>query len=178
YRQKDKEEVEAMSLHPLPIPSTHFAACYKDTYRSLHRQIKEIEALTEKIESEQARPGGEVQEWCDEILIDVLNHLPDYFEGMRDRYGLALEELAIAVYNVHKRVELAVLILRQGMKLAVSEQTKQRLQHVLDQLAPMANEGSVFEAINMSPQEQKKYGPILIGAGVVAVLWALFKLLV
>ncbi|MEL7531547.1 MAG: hypothetical protein AAFN10_09580 [Bacteroidota bacterium] len=178
FRQIDKEEIEIMSVQPLPIPTTHLAACYKDTYRNLHRRVSEIEALSQKVESEKAQPGGEVQEWCDEILIDVLNQLPAYFEGMRDRYGLALEELAIAIHNTHKRIELSILILRQGLKLKVSEQTRQRLQHVLDQLLLMAPEASIFETISVSPEQKKAYGPILIGAGVVAVIWALFKLLV
>lgn len=178
FRQIDKEEIEIMSVPPMPIPSTHFAACYKDTYRSLHRKVNDIEALSAKIESEKAQPGGEIQEWCDEILIDVLNQLPDYFDGMKDRYGLALEELAIAVHNTHKRIELSILILRQGLKLEVSEQTQQRLKHVLDQLLLMAPEASIFENINVTPEQKKAYGPILIGAGVVAVIWALFRLLV
>ncbi|MFK7924296.1 MAG: hypothetical protein AB8H47_20230 [Bacteroidia bacterium] len=178
FRQTDKEEIEILSVQPLPIPSTHLAACYKDTYRNLHRRVSEIEALSQKVEAEKAQPGGEIQEWCDEILIDVLNQLPAYFEGMRDRYGLALEELAIAVHNTHKRIELSILILRQGLKLQLSEQSQQRLQHVLDQLLLMAPEASILESIDFSPEQKKKYGPILIGAGVFAVIWALFKLLV
>lgn len=178
FRQLDKEEVEILSVLPLPIPNTHLATCYKDTYRNLHRRVSEIEALSQKVDTEKAQPGGEIQEWCDEILIDVLNQLPAYFEGTRDRYGLALEELAIAIHNTHKRIELSILILRQGLKLQMSEQTSQRLQHILDQLLLMAPEASILESIDLSPEQKKKYGPILIGAGVFAVIWALFKLFI
>jgi hypothetical protein len=177
FRQKDEEEIELMCTHPLPIPNTHHAACYKDTYRLLHRRIVEIETHTNQI-LEGEKPKGDVQDWCDEILISTLNLLPDYFSGIRDRYGLALEELAIAVHNVHKRSSLGILIIRQGLKLSVSEQTRQRLQHILDQLLAIAPENDLWEAVTGSSSNKKKnYGPWLIGAGVLAVAWALFKLL-
>ncbi len=176
FRQKDEEEIQIMVTHLLPIPSTHHAACFKDTYRHLHSKIVEIEAHTQQI-LDGATPKTEVQDWIDEMLISILNLLPEYFQGIRDRYAVALEELAIAVHNIHQRASLGIIVIRQGLKLTLMEATRQRLQHILDQLLAIAPENDLWEAITGGGGDKKKqYGPWLIGAGVLAIAWAIYSL--
>ncbi|MEM7368062.1 MAG: hypothetical protein AAF587_05635 [Bacteroidota bacterium] len=145
FRQLDWEEVKMMCAHPLAIPTEFHAACYKDTYRDIHSKSREVSQVASKISEGQA-PGAEIQEVCDEMLILTLNHLPEYFGGSRDKYGLALEELAVAVHNVHRRVKLGIFILRQGLKLNISQSTTARLTHILDQLKELAPAESFLES--------------------------------
>lgn len=150
-KQHDEEEIRALCQQPLAIPPAFHAACYQDAYRYLHAHVGEIEQLAQAIEGGQA-PDGRVQEYCDELLIEALNALPDYFAGVRDRYGLALESLAIEVHNTHKRVRLGIYILQQGLKLRTSDETRRRLQHILDQLKAMAPVDSLLESIGVNSQ--------------------------
>ena len=176
FRQKDWEEIEILSTPPLPIPATFHAACFQDTYRHIHRQLAEIGQLSERIEKGE-KPGPRIQEVVDEMLIDSMNQLPAYFSGSRDSYSMVLEDLAIAVHNTHKRVELGILIIRQGLKLDISEQNRQRLQHILDQLLELSPGEKILEAVIGSGKKKNPIRPWLIGAGVVALAWALLNLL-
>lgn len=146
FRQKDWEEIEIMCTHPLVIPARYHAPAFQDTFRHIHSRIEEIDEITGKI-SDGLEPDGKVQEIGDEILISSLNRLPDYFSGSRDRYGNALEGLALAVFNTHRRAKLAIFILRQGLKLNASTETKDRLNHVLDQLLKMEPTDSFFDSL-------------------------------
>ena len=166
-KQKDHEEIEAMCAAPLYVPAAYQAAAYQDSYRYLHAQVEDIEALTQEIASGTA-PDGRVQEYCDEMLIDALNVLPAYFAGVRDRYGLALESLAIEVHNTHQRAQLGIFILNQGLKLEVSEETRRRLQHILEQLkaiAPMDNIWESFTGGSASKEKKKSMWWVALGVG-------------
>lgn len=172
-KQHDAEEIEALTSQPLAIPTQYHAAAYQDAYRYLHAHVEELHHLTQAIEAGQA-PDGRVQEYCDEMLIDALNALPDYFAGARDRYGLALESLAIEVHNTHKRVQLGVFILQQGLKLHTSEETQRRLQHILDQLKAMSPADTIWDSLTGGGQEKKSDNKQLwwaaLGIGALAIV--------
>lgn len=171
FRQLDWEEVKMMCAHPLAIPTEFHAACYKDTYRDIHTKSREISQLAERVAEGQA-PGAEVQEVCDEMLILTLNHLPEYFGGSRDKYGLALEELAIAVHNAHRRVKLGIYILRQGLKLDISQGTTARLTHILDQLKELAPAESFIESwtSETSGKEKNKSWWFVVGGAAMVLI--------
>jgi len=175
-KQRDLEETEVLCQHPLPIPTAYQAACFQDSYRHLHQKVEEVDQLSRQIEKG-GQPDGRVQEVCDEILIDLLNVLPSYFSGVRDRYGLALEGLALQVQNVHQRVQLSLYIVRQGLKLDVSDDTRRRLQYVLDQLIKLAPMESVIEAIAGGNGSAKKsrQGLWWVALGVGAAVWLLAR---
>ncbi|MCI4669916.1 MAG: hypothetical protein MRZ79_17400 [Bacteroidia bacterium] len=133
YRQKDWEEVELMCKYPLPLSAVHKALCYQDSYRQLHADVTELENYAEDLAAGKI-PDGKIQEMGDELMIDTLNHLPEYFRSSRDKYALALESVAISVYNDHQRIHLSVFLLRQALKLNTSAETKDRLQDLLNQI--------------------------------------------
>jgi hypothetical protein len=169
-KQHDAEEIRVLSSHPLVIPPTFHAACYQDTYRYLHATVEDIEQWARAIQKGES-PDGRIQEYCDELLIEALNALPDYFAGVRDRYALALETLAIEVHNVHKRVRLGIYILMQGLKLQTSEETQRRLQHILEQLQAMAPMDQIWEtltggqATNQGKKQKRQLWWTALGVG-------------
>ncbi|GAB4424313.1 MAG: hypothetical protein OHK0039_41390 [Bacteroidia bacterium] len=146
FRQNDWEEIDALCLHPLPIAVAHHAACYQDSHRLVHSRVQEIQQLAEQVGGGQT-PGAEIQEVCDEMRILALNRLPDYFAALRDRYALALEALALAVHNTHRRVLLGVFIARQALKLRIGDETRARLEHILAQLQKLAPAESWIEGV-------------------------------
>ncbi len=172
-RQKDLDETRVLCQVPLPIPVAYQAACFQNSYRYLHEQINEIDALSQRMEEGEA-PSGKIQEVCDEMLIDLLNLLPAYFDGVRDRYGLALESLALQVQNSHQRVQLSIFIIKQGLKLRTSPDTERRLQYVLDQLQKLAPLETFMETLTGGSSGKKKKGQYWWYAlGVGAVIWLL-----
>ncbi|MEO0898233.1 MAG: hypothetical protein AAFY71_17610 [Bacteroidota bacterium] len=178
YKHKDDEEIEAMCKYPLPLPAIHKALCYQDTYRSLHADVNEMEAYADGLENGNL-PDGKIQDFGDEMRIESLNALPDYFKSSRDRYALALELIALSLYNDHQRVHLSVFLLRQALKLELSSDTESRVKHLLDQILeknPLAA-GLSGMADAMGGKTKKKDNVWLwIGAGTVMsfVLWMLF----
>ena len=175
-KQKDWEEIQLMCQFPLSIPTRYHAVSYQDAYRFLHAKIQEIESQTETISKGKA-PGGEIQEFCDEMLITAMNHLPAYFAGTRDSYAIALEGLAIAVHNEHRRASLGVFILKQGMKLSISADAQARLQHILDQLMAMAPSDNLFDWFGGDDKEKESVNPWMVALGVGAGVagWLLYR---
>jgi len=133
FRQKDFEEVEAMCRYSLPLSAIHKAVGYQDTYRQLHADIKDLENYAEDLQQGH-QPDGRIQEFGDELMIDTLNKLPEYFKSSLDSYALGLESLAINIYNDHQRVQLSIFLLRQALKLNISPDTRLRLQDLLNQI--------------------------------------------
>ncbi|MEM6800995.1 MAG: hypothetical protein AAF696_06295 [Bacteroidota bacterium] len=169
FKQRDWEEIQTMSSHPLPIPSKFFAQTYKDTFHHIHTHIKEVEETTQKIEKG-ISPDGKVQEYCDELFIAAINRLPEYFSGSRDRYALALENLAIAVHNVHKRPKLAVFILKQGLKLHLGEDARSALLHILKQLEEQDGWSGIMEILGGKEKDSGVPWLIAAGTGLAALL--------
>ena len=131
FKQSDWEEIQVLCQHPLTIPPEYQAEAYKDTYRLLHGRVDELEAFAEEIEKGK-EPSGKLQEYVDEMAISSINELPVYFSGIRDKYAMGLENLALAVYNKHERVQLGMFVLRQGLKLNLTPGVAARLQELLD----------------------------------------------
>ena len=175
-RQRDWEEIAAMCAHPLVIPQTYHAACYKDSYRFLHGKVEEVEELAAAI-SAGTEPGPEVEATCDELFLRSLNRLPDYFSTVRDKYAIALETLALAVHNKHRSIKLGIFILQQGLKLKLSQETISRLTHILDQLKQMAPTGSFLENLLGEGEESERTWTWMVIGGVAASAWLLFKFL-
>ncbi|MEZ4776680.1 MAG: hypothetical protein R3D00_26125 [Bacteroidia bacterium] len=178
FRQRDWEEINVLCAHPIAIPVSFFALAYKDTFRHIHTLVTDIETLASQISAGEA-PDGRVQEICDELLVTSINHLPDYFTDVRDKYGQALEILALSVFNTHRRGQLGMFILRQGLKLNISTGTRDRLQYVLDQLLKLAPAESLFESLTGSGQkddDNSGFWWIALGVGAVAA-WAISKLI-
>lgn len=174
-RQQDLEETQVLCREPLPIPTAYQAACFQDSYRYLHQQVEEVENLAKGIEKGK-KPSGRVQEVCDEMFIDLLNALPAYFDGVRDRYGLALENLALVVQNQHQRTQLSLFIVRQGLKIQLSEDTHRRLKYVLEQLLKLAPVEEFMETLTGTGEEAKRKRQGLwwwaVGVGAAIVLLA------
>ena len=175
-KQLDWEEIHIMSQHPLAIPNRYHAVAYQDAYRFLHGKIQEIESRTLAITNGKA-PGGEIQEYCDEMLITAMNHLPSYFAGTRDSYAIALEGLAIAVHNEHKRARLGIFILKQGLKLSISADAQARLQHILDQLLAMSPADSLLDWFGGDENKKEAVNPWMVALGVGAGVagWLLYR---
>lgn len=174
FKQRDWEEIQTLSAHPLPIPSKYFAHAYKDTFHHIHTHIKEIEFTTQQID-EGATPDGKVQEYCDEMFIASLNRLPEYFDGSRDRYALTLENLAISVHNIHQRPKLAMFILKQGLKIHLGEDAKSALSHVLEQLEKQEGISGLFDLFGSKEKEKESAVPWIVAAGTGLAAILLYK---
>ena len=173
FKQKNWEQIELLVSGSFPLPGKYQVEAYKDTLQYIHSQVIEIEGLAAEIAGGN-QPDGRVQEICDEFLISSLNELPEYFAGVRDRYGLSLEALALAVHNTHQRIDLGILILRQGLKLKISDNTHDRLKYVLDQLLKMAPAESIFDAFTGSGKKKNtNVWWIAIGVGAAIILFFL-----
>lgn len=174
FKQRDWEEIQTLSYTPLAIPNKYSAHAYKDTFHNIHTYIKEIEQTTEEIEGGKA-PDGTVQDYCDEMFIASVNRLPEYFSGSRDRYALALENMAISVHNVHQRPKLAIFILQQGLKLELGEDAKGALTHVLNQLKKQEGISGVFDFFGEKDKEKDSAVPWILAAGTGLAAILLYK---
>ncbi|WNJ16889.1 hypothetical protein [Pontibacter sp. G13] len=144
YRQHDWEEVQILCTPPLSIPAKDHATAYQDTYRQIHHELSELEQYAQHLE-QGGGPDAKVQAFSDEMLISTLNKLPEYFHGVKEKYALGLERLALALHNEHRRVELAIVVLKQAMKLDLTPATRERLKYLLDQLVEMAPAEAILE---------------------------------
>lgn len=174
FRQFDWEEIDVLCAHSLPIPPAYHAAAYKDTYRYLHGRIEDLSQHTLALEKGKT-PDGQVQEFTDEMLIMAFNRLPAYFEASRDRYAQGLEGLGMVLHNQHRRVQLALVVIRQGLKLEVSPDTRARLQHIMDQLEKMSPAASILDEFQQlgGGNKKNKVGPWAVAIGILVLIGAL-----
>ncbi len=142
FRLNDLDQLNLL-CKPLPVDLSYYSQCYKATYQYLQLQVDGLSDLAKQIEAG-ASPGPEVQEACDEMRINALNLLPDHFDGLRNAYAAALEDVALAVNNAHGRTKLAKIVLRQGLKLETTEAVRFNLQYILDQLMEISPDSEAF----------------------------------
>jgi hypothetical protein len=133
FKSKDFEQLQKLNTSPLPVNLKDRAACYEDTDRLFRTHLESLKQLVARMKQGYA-PGPEVQGCVDELWIESLNALPEHFDGLRNAYGKALEDLAICLYNQFQRVRLAKYVLTQAMKLALNSETRHRLKHLVSQL--------------------------------------------
>lgn len=166
FSEKDWEVLRNLCQIQLPIAPEYQAASFKDTYRLIHTYLEEIRRHAEEIRTG-TPPSGLVQERSDELLIDSLNQLPTYFQGSRDNYAAALEELALALYNEQQRVTLAVFVLKQAQKLTTGPDTQARLQ---DLLAQMDSQPTPLFDFSGKTASKSRLSYVLAGVGTFAIL--------
>jgi|GEM_PF-3221935 len=133
FRKGDWENLLVLCTHPLVLPDKWHSQCYADTLKHLVGKYKDLESYTERIE--QGMPiDKDLYGFYEEVWLELVNTLPEYFMDVRDRYALKLRDLAIAVNNVKSRPAIARMILYAGLKLDISQASKDKLQYILDQL--------------------------------------------
>ncbi len=137
YREKEvvllEDTLETIDLFPIESESQF----YRKTYRFIKGQVKELEALIEKGETEYIEEHY-ILPFVENRSIESLNSLPSYFDSVRDEYGLALEDMSLILHNAYRRTTFASHILKRGLSLKLGEDTSYRLNHVLQQIEPYA----------------------------------------
>ncbi|MDB4285976.1 hypothetical protein N9933_01580 [bacterium] len=177
-KQRNWETLTLVCQSKPLIGIDHYSFCYQDAYQYLQLQVENLEEMAARIKKGKS-PGSEVQDVCDELVISSLNTLPDHFEGIRNAYGMALEDLATSVFNEHKRARLTKLILRQGLKLTLNQDTKGRLTHVLNQLLKIEPDDEfipeIEEKITKSIKKVKVWHIALAGIVLMKIVWMILS---
>ena len=175
YRQKDLDELRALTIHELPFSPELLTIAYRDTYQIIDEHLIHLTATNEKIAGG-LQPDGQLYELAEEWLISALNLLPDYFAQIRDAIGEALEQLALSVYRRHQRGKLSLLILRQALKLNVSSGVRKHLTDLQESLFRIHPEEEWKSWLDQ--QKNEGVSPWLVAAGVGAIglaVWLLSK---
>lgn len=175
FRQRDVAELHILCVHPMPFPMKYLDLAYRDTQRLLHEHWEAVDAHVGWLD-QGAAPGGEIQELTDERWIDSTNALPEYFQDLRNALGDSFQQMSLSLYLRHQRPQLALLVLRQSLKLHLSAPIKQKL---------LSLQQSIFE---IHPEEQwrswlrqfedKQVDPwvVALGLGITgALVWLLTK---
>lgn len=175
YRQKDLDELKALTVHDLPFSPELLTIAYRDTYQIIDEHRDLIQEANDRI-SGGVKPDGQLYELTEEWLISALNLLPDYFSQIRDAIGESLEQLALSVYRRHQRGKLSLLILRQALKLTLSPGVRKTLKDLQESLFRIHPEEEWKSWLDQ--QQKEGVSPWLVAAGVGAIglaVWLLSK---
>ncbi|MDP5169035.1 MAG: hypothetical protein NWR72_02230 [Bacteroidia bacterium] len=174
FRQRDADELLVLCSHPLPLPTAYLAIAYKDTYQLLHEHREKI--LAHSLELDQGHePGGELQTLSDEWLINAINHLPEYFQGIRDAIAEAMEQLALTLLKRHNRPKLSLLVIRQALKLDISPSTRKKLEGLQQSLFAIHPEEEWLSWLNKNEGEGLNPWLVAMSLGAVGVILWLFS---
>lgn len=175
FRQGDREELQVLCQHPLPLPAAYQAAAYKDTAQLLHEKRLAVDAWVLRLEDGHA-PAGDIQELGDEWLLQAMNLLPEYFQGQRNSYAESLEQLALSLYRRHKRPKLAILVLRQALKLDISPSIHRRIQELQDNLYQLHPEEQIKHWLGADGEQDRDTWWVALGLGAVGIAaWLLYR---
>ncbi len=139
----DLKQLQDLLIDSLPLPDRFDGSCYKGAFRFINSKILDLDNLI--FEAQKGRNvSREANTFINKEIIQVLNMLPDYFSGQRDTYAIKLRDLAIPLYNIGKKRKLAKQILKTGLNLKLSEDTREKMQVVLNQLESLEAEHSAW----------------------------------
>lgn len=134
------------------LPNEYEGGCFKNIYRALMETVNKIEYLAGRVYlTEKA-----IRPFIMDAFINEMNLLPDYFIDIRVRIGCALEEIALKMNNKYEKTKFAKKILKKGLALKTNEDTRYKLQYVLDQL-------------NGKPERKWGYGKPTDGGGFMSI---------
>lgn len=155
------------SIHE-EIPYDYEGGCYKNSYRYLMGMVKELESIVERryINAKMVEP------FISKKMISLLNALPEYFIDVRIRFGEYLEDIALKFNNQYDSVKLARHILKRGLLIHSNENTRYRLQYVLDQLNFYPE--STWGYGNPDAQPRRSSGIKRVSWGVLVVVFIYF----
>ncbi|MEO1434193.1 MAG: hypothetical protein AAFV80_01560, partial [Bacteroidota bacterium] len=122
----------------LPIDDRFEDDCFRSAYRSLIGRVKDLEAIAKRAKKYRM-PKSRYSAFIATDVKMLLNALPDYFMGVRDRYAMALHDLGLALFNQHRRGRASIEVVRFGQSLKVDSIVAYNLKYVLDQLEDMTN---------------------------------------
>ncbi|MEM7101743.1 MAG: hypothetical protein AAF502_01355 [Bacteroidota bacterium] len=117
----------------LPVNPKFYGDCYSAAYRIISGKIREIETLADDSRKKYV-PESFVKKYIDLKFINSLNLLPEYFSGLRDRYATGLRDLAISLYNTHKRTNLAKQVLNKALMMSTSPTVQEDVKDIIRQI--------------------------------------------
>ncbi len=171
FRQRDSQELKVLCAHSIPLPESWLGEAYKDTYQLVHNWRELIQKKIEDLDRGQ-QPDGSLQELMGDFQISAFNLLPDWFQGIRDGVGESLEQLALTLTRRHQRTRLALLVLRQALKIDLSPSIRGSLEDFQRQLFNIHPEEEWKSWL--SDQEGKGVNPWVVAIGVGAIGFALW----
>ncbi|MEM6726163.1 MAG: hypothetical protein AAF598_19120, partial [Bacteroidota bacterium] len=130
--------IRTLFSKPLPIDERFEDDCFRSAYRSLISRVKDLEEIARRA-SRYRMPKSRYGSFLSSDAKLLLNALPDYFMGIRDRYAMALHDLGLALFNQHRRGRASIEVVRFGRSLKTDPNVSYNLKYVLDQLEDMTN---------------------------------------
>lgn len=151
----DKETVSLLSEQKLPQRPELEPIYFYDTEHYLNENLEELAQLKNdsKIFVMSER---ELSMQMSDKSIEVYNSLPDYFIPIRDRFALGLRAISETLMVQGGRREGAVILLKQALKLKLSEEISKDINSLLKQLSPGIRKLPLF---------------LLLGLGIILLLF-------
>lgn len=175
FQQKDSDELHILCTYPLPFSPESLTEAYKGTYQLTHEHREKILAENDKLALGQ-NPDGSIYELTEEWLIACLNHLPEYFQPIRDAIAGSLEQVALTLFRRHERSKLSLLVIRQALKLDISPTPRKALEEFQKSLFEIHPEEEWISWIK--DQEKGGLNPWVVATGVGVAglaIWLLSK---
>ncbi len=175
FQQKDSDELHILCTFPLPFSPESLTEAYKGTYQLTHEHRERIQTENDKLAMGQ-NPDGSIYDLTEEWLITCLNHLPEYFQPIRDAIAGSLEQVALTLFRRHERSKLSLLVIRQALKLDISPTPRKALEEFQKSLFEIHPEEEWMSWIKN--QEKDGLNPWIVAAGVGAAglaIWLLSK---
>lgn len=101
--------------------------------------IVEINTLTEKIEEKTIGANLGLQK-INLIDISELNSLPAFADDIRNSFAYAFRSMSISIWNEHKEIDMAISIVKKGLLINSSKETKNKLNEDLNKLLELKKE--------------------------------------
>lgn len=135
-RKIDIRLTRLLSQNIQQLPNKPETEAYQKTYRYLRSRIQDLDLTGKTILRPNERVlDSEIEDFLHPSFMAIMNLLADhYFKQLRNEYAIQLEKMAINLHNISKRTALAIESIEAGLELNISEETQNRLNHVLKQL--------------------------------------------
>jgi hypothetical protein len=154
---QDSETIALLVNQNLPLSEANENLYFYDTAFYLNDSLKDLEKLKEDprlfVMSER-----ELALQLPDKVIESYNVLPAYFNELRDSIGLTVRQLAENITIQGGRREGAIVLIKQVLKLNLSNELSKELQSLLKQLNPGLGRVPLF---------------LIIGTGIILLLFLL-----
>ncbi|MCS6903803.1 MAG: CFI-box-CTERM domain-containing protein [Bacteroidia bacterium] len=158
FQKNDIELVKKITQSaPILVNNQHLDKAYEGVRKLLNDIIQNIQSITQSIDDEEGHYTAQnsnilIQELKKDINIQLVNILPDYFQGIRNEIAQKIRNLSVIIFNNLHNSKASLEIIEFALKIKVNTITRQRLQEDHQQISE----------IHKEREEAHKYGAILI----------------
>lgn len=122
-----------ISVNPLVNRADRDRA-YKTTCYLIRNGINDVDALANELRTNEDWPSENDIETIPELVKDklpliLINHLPNYLQGLRNQAALSVRNLSVNLYNATEETEIALELLKYAADFTIDGMTQQNLEN-------------------------------------------------